>query len=117
MIALLNSVPWFAWSILANFAIAVTEYMNRTGNYEHAGQAFMHTGPMIFVAQIGLFYAWRDAPTFLTAWAFFTAGNIGLRVLSAHFLVGERLGLGVVIGISLVVLGGHFVRNGIGASN
>ena len=117
MIAFLNSIPWVAWSILANVAIAATEFLNRTGNYEHAGQAFAHTAGLIVLAQIGLFYAWRDAPTFLTAWAVFTVGNIGLRLLSAHFLIGERLSLGVLIGVGLIVLGGHFVRNGIGASN
>ncbi len=116
MIALLNSVPWYAWSILANFSIAVTEYLNRTGGYAHAGEAFLRTGPLIFIAQIGLFYAWRDAPTFLTAWAFFTVGNIGLRVLSAQFLVGERLTLDVGFGIAMIIMGGHLVRNGMGAS-
>lgn len=116
MIALLNSIPWFAWSIIANFAIAGTEYLNRTGGYNHAGEAFARTAPLIFIAQVGLFYAWRDAPAFMTAWAFFTVGNIMLRVLSSHFMVGERLTLDVAFGIAMVVMGGHLVRQGMGAS-
>lgn len=116
MIALLNSVPWYVWSVLANVAIAVTEFLNRTGGYGHAGQAFMRTAPLIFVAQVGLFYAWRDAPSFMTAWATFTIGNIGLRVLSAHFMVGERLTLDVAFGITMIIMGGHLVRQGMGAS-
>lgn len=116
MIQFLNSIPWYMWSILANFAIAATEYLNRTGGYGHAGEAFLRTAPLIFVAQVGLFYAWRDAPAFMTAWAFFTVGNIGLRVLSAHFMVGERLTLDVAFGIALVIMGGHLVREGMGAS-
>lgn len=116
MNALLNAVPWLVWSIAANFAIAVTEYMNRTGGYENAGQAFLRTAPLIFVAQVGLFYAWRDAPSFMTAWATFTIGNIGLRVLSAHFMVGEKMTLDVAFGIAMILMGGHLVRQGMGAT-
>ncbi len=117
MVLFLNSIPWFVWSILSNLAIAVIEYLNRTGGFAHPGEAFLRTGWLIVVAQVGLFYAWRDAPSFMVAWAMFTAGNIGLRVLSAHFLVGERLTMHVAFGIGLVLLGGHLVRQGIGASN
>ncbi len=117
MIPLLEAVPWFVWSVVANFAIATTEYMNRTGGFTHAGEAFLRTGPLIFLAQVGLFYAWRDAPSFMYAWAIFTAGNIALRVLSAHYLVGERLTLSVGFGVGLVILDGGFVGEGVGASS
>jgi multidrug transporter EmrE-like cation transporter len=116
MTALMNAIPWIIWSVAANFAIAATEYLNRTGGYEHAGHAFLRTAPLILIAQVGLFYAWRDAPSFMTAWATFTIGNIGLRVLSAHFIVGERMTLDVFFGIAMIVMGGHLVRQGVGAS-
>jgi multidrug transporter EmrE-like cation transporter len=51
------------------------------------------------------------------AWAVFTSGNIILRVLSSHFLVGETLTWKVGLGVILVLAGGQFVREGIGASN
>ena len=117
MVALFNVIPWFVWSIVANVTIAVIEYLNRTGGYEHFGQAFLRTGSLIFVAQIGLFYAWRDAPSFMFAWVVFNGGNVLLRLVSAHFFVGERLSLSVAFGVAFVVLGGHLVRQGIGASN
>ncbi len=113
MIALLNMVPWWAWSILANVSITTIEYLNRTGDFAHPGQAFLRTGVLIVLAQCGLFYAWRDAPSFMFAWAVFNFGNILLRLVSAHFFVGERLTLSVWVGVALIVLGGNLVRLGI----
>ncbi len=106
-------IPWWIWSLVANFTIAIVEYLNRTGGYENFGVALLRTAPLILVAQCGLFYTWRDAPSFMFAWAFFTAGNVGLRVISSHYFVGEKITLLAGLGVSLIILGGHFVRMGI----
>lgn len=113
IVPFLNSIPWWAYSIFANLAIMLVEYTNRTSNYEHFGQQFAQMWPFILLAQFGLFYTWRDGPSFMYAWAFFTTGNIMCRVVSAHFFVGEKLTFNVAIGIAIILLGGHFVRMGI----
>jgi hypothetical protein len=110
-------LPWWAWSVVANVAIAGIEFTNRTGGFANPGQAFNRTWVLILISQAGLFYSWRYAPSFMWAWAVFTSGNIILRVLSSHFLVGETLTWKVGLGVILVLAGGQFVREGIGASN
>lgn len=104
--------PWWVASIIANLTIAVIEYLNRAGGYSSFGVALLHTGPFIIVAQFGLFYAWRDAPSFMFAWAFFTTGNCLLRLLSAHFAVGEPLSWLTVCGVSLMFGGACLVKVG-----
>ncbi len=106
-------IPWWSWSIVANLSIAIVEYFNRTAGWDHFGVALSRIGPLMLLAQCGLFYAWRDAPSFMYAWAVFTLGNVGLRVISSHFFVGEKLTLTAGLGVSLIILGGHFVRMGI----
>jgi hypothetical protein len=99
--------------MIANVAITATEYLNRTAGYETFGQAILRTGPLVMAAQWGLWRSWSDAPSFLTAWAAFTLGGAVLRLLSVHFLVGERLTWTAFAGVSLVMLGGQLVRQGI----
>jgi len=108
-----NAIPWWAYSILANLAIACVEYTNRTAKFDHFGEQIWAMWPLILVSQFGLFYTWRDGPSFMYAWAFFTTGNIACRVVSSHFFVGEKLTMMVGFGIALIILGGHFVREGI----
>ncbi len=116
MIAALNWVPWYVWSLIANVSVAYVEYINRVGGYSHVFEAWKTTAPYFLLAQVGFFYAWRDAPSFMYAWAFFTTVGMGLRLLSARFLVGDQLTVNVWIGVMLILLGGHFVRQGIVSS-
>lgn len=101
---------WLLASIMANASIAVVEYQNRAGGFESICQALPTTLPFIVIAQVGLFYAWNGAPSFMTAWAFFTAGNLGLRLISNHFLVGETLNLAGWLGVAMVVAGAQIVK-------
>jgi hypothetical protein len=110
-------VPWYAWSVMANVAIGFIEYRNRTGGFENPGEAFSANWFLIVISQTGLFYAWRDAPSFMFAWVVFTTGNIALRIISSHFFVGEKLSLTVAYGVALVLIGGQLVRDGMGTSN
>ncbi len=105
-------MSWWAASILANFAIAVVEYLNRVGGYPDFLRAVMVTGPFIVAAQFGLFYAWRDAPSFMFAWAFFTAGNLLLRLISAQLMIGEPLTWPTIAGVSAMLAGAYLVKIG-----
>lgn len=104
--------PWWIASIIANVTIAVIEYLNRAGGFASFGDALLRTGPIIIVAQFGLFYAWRDAPSFMFAWAFFTSGNLLLRLISAQFAVGEPLTWTTTLGVSFMFGGAYLVKIG-----
>lgn len=103
---------WWQASILANVAIGIVEYLNRTGGYSTFPVALLHTLPFIAAAQLGLFYAWRDAPSFMIAWAFFTVGNSVLRCISAQFFVGEPLSWYTVAGVSVMFGGTYLIKMG-----
>ncbi len=106
---------WFTWwmaSILANVAIGVVEYLNRTAGYANFGTAILHTLPFVAAAQLGLFYAWRDAPSFMIAWAVFTVGNSLLRMVNAQFFVGEPMSWATVAGISVMFGGVYLIKVG-----
>ena len=105
-------MTWWAASIIANLSISVVEYLNRTGGYENFSTALLHTFPFIAAAQLGLFYCWRDAPSFMLAWCTFTVGNSLLRMVSAQFLVGEPLSWYTVAGVSTMFLGTYFIKVG-----
>ena len=106
-------IPWWLSSIVANVAIAAIEYLNRAGGYDSFWSAVLRTGPLIVVAQWGLFGAWNHAPSFLLAWAVFTAGNCVIRMASSHYMVGERLNIWTIAGAALI-MGGAYVINTIG---
>ena len=109
----MSFVPsWWVASIVANITITVIEYLNRAGQFDSFGEALIRTGPFILVAQWGLFYAWRDAPSFMFAWAFFTVGNSLMRLVSAQFVIGEPMSLTTLFGVSLMFGGAYFVKVG-----
>jgi hypothetical protein len=105
-------VTWWIASLIANVNIAVVEYLNRAGKYDSFGEAILRTGVFVMLAQWGLWRCWDGAPSFMTAWAFFTAGNLILRLVSNHFLVGEPLNLLAGAGVALVVAGAQLVKMG-----
>lgn len=105
-------MPWWTASLLATVAIAAIEYLNRMAHYPNFFEALKHTGLLILVAQFGLFYAWRDAPSFMFAWAFFVCGNVLLRLISTQYFVGEPLTLATSFGVALTLTGAYFIKVG-----
>jgi multidrug transporter EmrE-like cation transporter len=103
---------WWLAAIFANVNIAVVEYLNRTGEFSSFGDALLRTAPCIIMAQYGLYRCWAGAPSFMTAWAFFTAGNLILRLASNHFLVSEPLNVYGWLGVCMVVGGATIVKYG-----
>jgi hypothetical protein len=105
-------MTWWMASLFANVNIAAVEYLNRTGHYSSFADALLRTAPLIVLAQYGLWKCWDGAPSMMLAWAFFTAGNLGLRLLSNQFLVGEGLTWTTGAGVVLVASGVQMVRIG-----
>lgn len=106
------TVPWWVWGLLANIAIMVIEWLNRSGGFASYFHALRFTLPLIFVAQMGLFYAWRDAPTMMLAWAAFTLGNTVLRLVNTTWMVGEIPSLSTLFGVALITAGAYCVKIG-----
>lgn len=99
-------------SILANVNIAVVEYLNRVGQYESFFEAICRTAPFVIIAQWGLWKCWDGAPSFMLAWAFFTGGNLALRLVSNQWLVGEGLNWKSALGVAVVAGGVALVKVG-----
>lgn len=103
-------MTWWLASLVANLSIGVIEWANRTQGFPSFLHAITMTGPLIVVAQWGLWKAWDTAPSFLLAWAFFTACNGIIRLLSSWLLVGEPPTLGVLAGVAVVYAGVYIVK-------
>lgn len=102
---------WMVWSLMANLCITTIEYLNRSMGFASFSRALMVTAPLILVAQLGLYKVWSQAPTILTAWAFFSVTNSLLRLASAKWLMGETVDwrhvgvVGLMFGCALLMKG------------
>lgn len=107
---MIPNVPWWIGSLVANVGIARIEYLNRIAKFDSFEDALTHTWWLILISQYGLFNAWNGAPSFMAAWAVFTAGNFFLRLISARFLVGEPMTIWTYVGALCVFAGGAVVK-------
>lgn len=105
-------IPWWVAGLVANAAIMVVEYLNRTGQYATFWHALLHTGLFIVIAQWGLWASWSRAPSLMLAWAMFTAGNSAFRLVSARWFVGEPLSERTLIGVGLMALALYCMKSG-----
>ncbi len=109
---MLAQYGWIAAAIGANIVINLIEYLNRTQGWASPWQALKVTAPLILLAQIGLFYTWRYAPTMMVGWAVFTAGNAVIRLVSNHYFVGEPLSYTASLGVAVMFAGMMIVKGG-----
>lgn len=114
-IAKLEKLEWVLALVLSNVVIAAIEALNRGAQGMSYQEQLLRTGPLILVAQFGLFIGFRDAPSLMLAWAVFTCGNSLVRVLNAQFVVGEPVTLITLLGVLTVMGGGYLVK--VGATN
>lgn len=82
-------MPWWLAGVVANACIAYVEYVNRVGQHGSFLATLPYTIVAIAIAQWGLYHSWATAPSMMLAWAVFTAGNSGFRLLSASLFVKE----------------------------
>jgi drug/metabolite transporter (DMT)-like permease len=102
---------WLLASILANVSINVIEYLNRVCPPERGfiGQ-LVYTGPLIVVAQFGLFHAWKGAPSMMLAWACFSAMNSAMRLVSNSLFLDEPLQWRGWAGVTVMFIGMYLVK-------
>ena len=100
---------WILWSLIANLSVISIEYVNRRDYFDGFVNGLPYTIWPIALAQLGLYYCFRDAPSYMIAWAVFTVGNAILRVICNSVILHEQLnwmiGLGVIgmVGCALLI--------------
>lgn len=108
-------MPWWAASLLANVAVIAIEWINHAGGYGSWPRTLLRTGPLIVVAQWGLYRAFSTADHWLWAWAVFTIGNAVMRVAANGLLAGNQVGSWghVMTGIAVMILGSLVLKGGL----
>ena len=99
---------WILSLIMANLCIAVLEYLYRTNNM--GMYLVVRVAPLVILTQFCLWYSWRHGPGLMLAWVTFFLGNAGLRIINAHYMLGETISGGQYMGLVLVV-GGAFAMH------
>jgi len=105
-------VSWVLWSLIANVSVLSIEYANRKDYFEGFINGLPYMIWPIMIAQVGLYYCFRDAPSYMMAWAVFTVGNAILRVISNSVLLNEQLNWMVGIGVVGMVGCAFLIKQG-----
>lgn len=111
-IALANSMPWWAASLLSNACIMAVEYLNHAGGYGSFTATLLRTGPLIIVAQWGLYRAFSCAEHWLIAWAVFTIGNSVMRVAAVYVTHSHQVGnwFQAMTAVSIMIGGAYLLK-------
>lgn len=105
-------IPWWIFaSLLANVSLISVEYFYRS--QADFAAAMSRAWPLIVLGQVGLYFAWHNAPHLLVAWAIFSIGNSLIRLAMVTFILGEPTKIPwALAGISLMFVGGYVVKMG-----
>jgi len=95
-------VNWVLWLLISNAGIFWLEYAYRTSRYESFMVALPYIIFPILIGQVGLFYAFRTAPSLFVCGVVFTIVNVGLRLINSYY-IGEHLNVWNWFGIVLLV--------------
>ena len=93
---------WAAWLLIANGAVAFTEFQYRSGDYSSFWQALPWLALPIVVAQWALFEGFRAAPSLMIAGAFFSLVNVAFRVGNV-LILGEHMNTWNWLGVACIV--------------
>lgn len=103
---------WVLWSLVANVSVLAIEYVNRKDYFGGFIEGLPYTIWPIALAQVALYYCFKGAPTYLTAWAIFTMGNAVLRVISNTVFVQEQLNWMILLGVVGMVGCSFLIKSG-----
>lgn len=94
---------WILYALLANIAILLLEYIYRTRFFDSFWVGLPYTIGPILLAQIALFYLFKEAPGWVLGAAVFTLITAVLRLILSH-VSGEPITFGVLAGVLLMML-------------
>ena len=100
---------WAAWLLVANVAVAFTEYQYRCGDYDSFYTALPYLILPMLLAQWALFEGFRAAPSLLLAGACFSLINVAFRVGNV-VLLGEHMNIYNVAGVACIVASVFLLR-------
>ena len=104
-------MTWWMASRVANICVARVEYVNRVTQAGFADALWLNWWAILLM-QYGLYKCWSGAPSFMFAWAFFTVGNMMLRVVTARVFLEEPISWLTLAGVSLAFGGAYLVKVG-----
>jgi hypothetical protein len=81
---------WIFWIVLSNVSVTYLEWAYRTARYPEFFGALPYIIFPILITQMGLFYGFRNAPSFFLCAAVFTTINTVFRIAMAMY-IGERM--------------------------
>ena len=96
---------WWVASLGANICIAVQEYLYRSATFDSFLGAVPFLIPLNLAVSFCLFHSYRGAPSLMFAWAFLTTCNMALRLLVAHYVLGEAVTMNQLMGVLLMFVG------------
>jgi hypothetical protein len=105
-------LPWWATITLSSICIQYVELENHQalGGWT---SVLPKTFVPIVLSQWGLFVGWRDAPSLLTAWSYFTLVNTILRLGISWFVAGQHFDWRTPLGVAAIIAGGQLVKSGL----
>lgn len=98
-----------AWLLIANCAVAYTEYQYRCGDYDSFYTALPYIIAPIILAQLALFYGFRGAPSLFYAGAVFSLCNVLFRIINS-FTLHEHLNFMNWMGVACIVASVFLLR-------
>lgn len=102
---------WMLVSLVTSCTLIGVEFLNRTSD-SGLLNTLLRTAPLIALAQVGLYYVFHWAPSWLLGWVIFSLTNAVLRVSVAHFWAHEPIGWGGFVGVSLMMMGALAIHKG-----
>lgn len=103
---------WMVWSLVANISVLSIEWVNRKDYFDGFINGLPYTIWPILLAQVALYYTFREAPSYMTAWAMFTVGNAILRIISNSVFVNEQLNWYIGLGVLGMISCGYLIKIG-----
>lgn len=109
-------MTWPFWLLLAGVALIGVEFVNRTAPSNGTWfDVLPITAPLVVFAQLGLYYGYRDAPSWYLAWVVFALGTQVFRAGSVALTAPGEVSSwpSVALGIGVVFTGGWLVKRGL----
>lgn len=114
MQTLIQSIPWWAFAVLANLAVILQEWVFRSS--PTYAKALVVTLPFMVLANYCLYRTFSGASAWLLAWVVFTLGNSSMRVASVALTSQHevRHWATVILGIAIMLCGAYLLKKGLG---
>jgi len=102
---------WVMTAFMACSGIQVVEYLNRTMGHTGWARVLLWTCVPIVFSQWSLWMTWKNAPSLMMAWIYFTVINSIMR-LGTSYMAGETPNLYTYAGVALALGAAGLIKYG-----